>query len=249
MSSTRLSIEDLKALVQEDVEAVRFWQIRIDELRKDFEKGNIPKGNELSGISTRLRTTGRHLIQRIEQIETQKNRTATDRDMLQQLEARVGAHDLLRSKLTELERDIRTWLHQNEMRGAEQSQRYSNPAYSGRQRSEDKPATPSAKRSSSSSSKSTTTSIETNVSESIGAMPDPVRSTTSAGNDQHYGENDGKDVRSKGEQGEANRKPSIGRSDWPILYRILDIDPKTPEYLFKATLDEYASRFSCCLEN
>lgn len=107
MSSAGLSIADLKSLIQRDILACEHIQIRIDELRDVILAGKtIADANALDSMETEGRKMLRDLLSRIDAIEGQAtDLTATDREMLQALNARQVVCDKQVMQLAEL-RDL-----------------------------------------------------------------------------------------------------------------------------------------------
>ncbi|KAK5126240.1 hypothetical protein LTR85_010475 [Meristemomyces frigidus] len=89
MSSAGLSIADLKDLVQQDIQDSQQMQSHIDELRTVIAEGRtIPDVHALQDLESKGRKMLKDLIIRIDKIEDQDSLTATDREMLQALNAR-----------------------------------------------------------------------------------------------------------------------------------------------------------------
>ncbi|KAK5135058.1 hypothetical protein LTR08_005718 [Meristemomyces frigidus] len=106
MSSAGQGIADLKDLVQRDIKASEDLQARIDELRIMISEGKtITNANALGDIETEGRRMLKDLIRRINQIEDQPSIEATDREMLQALNARQVVCDKQVMQLAEL-RDL-----------------------------------------------------------------------------------------------------------------------------------------------
>lgn len=95
------SIADLKALIKRDVEASKELQTRLEQLRQDIKDGKkLPKKKiDLMEISNKDMT--KDLVLRIEQIEA-TDMAATDREMLQALNARLAVCDVQAMQLAEL---------------------------------------------------------------------------------------------------------------------------------------------------
>lgn len=108
------SIADLRALAERDLEASNELQVRIERLRKDIADGKkLPKKKiDLMEVSNKDMT--KELVTRIEQIEANTT-TATDREMLQALNARLTVCDIQAMRLAELrelEREARGDKHE-----------------------------------------------------------------------------------------------------------------------------------------
>lgn len=89
MTSAGFNIADLKDLVQQDIQASHELQTRIDELRARIAEGKtITDANAISDLESKGRKMLKDLIVRIDKIEDQPSLTATDREMLQALNAR-----------------------------------------------------------------------------------------------------------------------------------------------------------------
>lgn len=225
MCSAGLSIEDLRQLVKKDLAASNELQDRIDQIRAS---GVPPNSKELSLMGVEHKQIGRDLVFRIDQIEQQKNLTAADRNMLQALTARLGVHDLQSARIAELgdSRTPKEWLE------AEVVPKIVRPSFKTR--------------SESSHSQNQTAAKTQPLLEPVLAPSEAFKSEAEVSalmplypRDESDVEDEDQDNASV-EDGSSDDEEEyeFDKSSWPLLYRILDIDPDTPDYLFHEKLDK-----------
>lgn len=99
MSSTPASIEELRAAAKQDLAASNELQARIDQLRSGGPEATTSTG--LTLMQQQHKEIGWNLIRDIDLIEDNGNLTATDRTMLQALNAHLAVHDLQTARLAE----------------------------------------------------------------------------------------------------------------------------------------------------
>ena len=242
MSSTGESIANLKELAKEDLKASNEVQARIDQLWKDAQEGKKPDIMELNLMGSDHKRIGADLVRRIEQIESQEKISATDREMLQALTARLGAHDLQRARLAQFQHvqyDVRGEIPP-EFLEVGHSSGHATPLTKGRRMPTTTQPTLHPWVGVDSTSASTPISHQASTaaaadSRDIGAseyaMPKPhAAQVTNASEEEDEGS-----VYSRDED-EDRKELEVDKSSWPLLYRIMDIDPGTPDYLFRDEL-------------
>lgn len=236
ISPAGVSIGDLRELVKTDLRASNELQQRIDQLHEDANEGRSPSINQaLMGIEHKR--IGKDLVLHIEQIEAQGDLAKDDREMLQQLTARLAIHDLQSARLAQY-RDLQ--LAGGRQRPREWLETEKHPS--------------EAQPSSSRKRRSTNTEpilepwagLNTSPSSTVTPQPMPAGTTTEdvfpkrstfAGEQAEYDEDGDSDSDDQAEY--YDEEPNVNKSTWPLLYRIIGIDPETPEYLFGAELDRY----------
>ncbi|KAK3715583.1 hypothetical protein LTR37_007071 [Vermiconidia calcicola] len=226
MSSPGINIADLRELVKKDIAASNNLQRRIDSLQASIAAGENPSPDTTSLMNNEHKRIGKDLVLRIEQIEDQKSVEATNRTMLQELTARLGVHDLLTARLAEY-RDL--LLSREEGRRGEWLDHEDKPSGSGSM---------AKGRRRSSNTKPTLQPWVGMGSPPPRATPTmPVSSATAGGWNQVQDQADTYDEEEQFEDEEEEEDTAIDKATWPLLYRIMDVDPKTPAHLFQAELD------------
>lgn len=223
ISSAGLSIADLKTLVMKDLEASNELQTRIDQLRKDVAEGEQqPDQRQVSLMGEEQKRIGKDLVLRIEQIEEQNTLTPTDREMLQALNSRLAMHDLQRMRLAEygdLQRKPEEWLAYEKLPKDARMATDATPLAA--------PGSPTAPLAPSAESRS-----EPSHDSAPDAETTPASYATRC--EQHEEEDD--DGYVSNDDAASDEESEVHKSDWPLLYRIVDVDPATPAYLFEHVL-------------
>ncbi len=215
-------MEDLRALVQKDIAASNELQARIDRLQQQLLDGEQPNLDQTSLMSDEHKSIGRDLILRIDQIEGQERLDATDRMMLQALTARLAVHDLQSARLAEY-RDLqlrdgdemtREWIRHDVEVLAENRRRADSevdkwfPEYDG------------------------------GVVVEIPSPPATSKSAKSGLNRETDASIPEIHVEDADQDNDDSSSTSPASKEWPLLYQIMGIDPKTPDDRFKQELDE-----------
>lgn len=237
-SSAGLNIEDLRELVKKDLDASNELQNRIDRIRKYAAAGEKPDSTEVSLVGVEHKQIGRDLVSRIEQIEQQKDLMAADRNMLQVLTARLGVHDLQSARIAELGDLLapQEWLRAEELpKGVKPSHKARTGSYGTQsgtsalnQAAESGQTSPAAQ-----SPESATASCQDRDVEAESPTSLPVMAT---GINYVEDEDDLSDEYEIVHEDE--EEPEVDKLSWPLLYRILDIDPDTPGHLFSDRLNK-----------
>ncbi|KAM0717418.1 hypothetical protein Q7P37_007270 [Cladosporium fusiforme] len=189
--------DEMKALIAQDLAASNDLAGRITRLRQDISEGKTlpPKKIDLMERSNKDMT--KDTLLRIEKIEEAREISATDREMLQALNARLAVCDLQTMRLAEL-RDLETAARgekKREFLEAETNETETplSPKHAGEVAPEEKYAS-------------------TPDTHAI----DQCSSTGEHGADSY-----------RGDTTEEEEDPEIDQSSWPLLYRILSVDPST----------------------
>lgn len=237
MSSAGSNIEDLRQLVQKDLKASNDLQDRIDRLREAVAAGERPSDAEFGLFGVEHKAIGRDLVHRMEQIEEQKDLTAADRNMLQALTARLGVHDLQSARIAELG-DL---LVKNEWLKAEDPPRGTEPSSKTRVASTDSQvSTFQQNQEAIHEQKPTIEPLLELVSDSSRSSQSSELTAGSSLNSPlamdswHLIEDD--DFNNNPVE-EDNDESTADKSSWPLLYRILNIDPNTPDHVFNYELE------------
>ena len=192
---------ELRSLIAQDLAASNELATRITQLRQDIEDGKLlpPKKVDLMEQSNKDMT--KDLVARVEKIESAANLDATNREVLQALNARLAVCDLQAMRLAEL-RDL-----EFVFRGTKE------PEFL------DAEAGPSA-------------TVESE--EELSAGHGPVRKTKEEENfvfvpreQDAESSLDGSNFGDEKPGSEYSDEPQIDKSEWPLLYRIVNVDPET----------------------
>ncbi|KAK3718723.1 hypothetical protein LTR37_004942 [Vermiconidia calcicola] len=229
MSSTGINIADLRDLVKKDIAASNDLQRRIDALQASIAAGENPSTDTTSLMNNEQKRIGKDLVLRIEQIEDQKSVEATDRTMLQELTARLGVHDLLTARLAEY-RDLllsreegrsREWVDEGGAKGkGRRGSSNTQPTLQPWVGMGSPPPRATAVQSPTVPSSSATAGGWTQVQ-------DQMDTGGTCDEEEQF----------EDEEEEEDTATATDKSTWPLLYRIMDVDPKTPTHLFQAELD------------
>jgi hypothetical protein len=199
MTPHETSTEELRALMARDLAASNELADRISQLRIDIAESKAlpPKKVDLMERSNKDMT--KDLVSRVERIESASELDATDREMLQALNARLAVCDLQAMRLAEL-RDVEVTA-----RSTKQMQTLVPEAKSGAD------------------------VAEHDAGEHV-AYAD-VEDADSA-------EHDSGSTFASETGSEYSDEPEIDKSNWPLLYRIVDIDPDTLNRDIEPMLDK-----------
>lgn len=193
--SQETNMEDLKALIARDLAASNELADRISQLRIDIAEGKPLPSKKVDLMERSNKDMTKDLVSRVEKIESAPDLDATDREMLQALNARLAVCDLQAMRLAEL-RDVEV------------------TARSTMQKQHDEPnAKPEAK----SDVKSDVAASENDVDEHLAHVKDE---------DEGIGENDSDSASASETHSEYSDEPEIDKSNWPLLYRIMDVEPE-----------------------
>jgi len=190
--SHETNTKELQALIARDLAVSNELADRISQLRLDIAEGKAlpPKKVDLMERSNKDMT--KDLVSRVEKIESAPALDATDREMLQVLNARLAVCDLQAMRLAEL-RDVEV------------------SARSTMQKESLEPEAESAE-----------DAVEIDAGE-VAAHGDDGDEDEA----EESEENDSDSASAARTSSEYSEEPEIDKSNWPLLYQIMDIDPET----------------------
>jgi len=241
MSLTSGSTAELKELIKNDIGQIHRYQARIDQLRQDIKDGKgSAKGHVLGDIMSESKKPSKELARRINTIEDKPKLDATDREYLQVLNARQFVWDRHNMQIAELN-DL---MYQGRTGTIHTAADDEAPANTDQQSSEGKVSPKHVNKGETGFSMSSADIQE--VEEEMLAGSYPARASTmhaplDAGDgdvskkDQQAPETehvDGGDHEADDELGdhdedEEDEDWEPDEPSWPILYQIMDVDPKT----------------------
>ncbi|OQO01605.1 hypothetical protein B0A48_12641 [Cryoendolithus antarcticus] len=210
-------LTDLRALIAADVAASNALQTRIAQLEDDLAAGKSLPDKKVDLMERSNKDIVRDLVARLESIEGSANLTATDREMMQALNARLAVCDLLAMRLAKL-RDL-----EFQARGTQEFLEVE--------------ALPASR----SKSKSTAKPHEEDVEPLLRPATPEDRNAKQAEEDEgadeelptsHDTAEDDEEV-----QAESDEEAEPDKSTWPLLYQIIDVDPRTEDGDFKQACD------------
>jgi hypothetical protein len=193
--SQETNTAELKALIARDLAASNELAERISQLRIDIAEGKPlpPKKVDLMEKSNKDMT--KDLVSRVEKIESASPLDATDREMLQALNARLAVCDLQAMRLAEL-RDVEVTARSTMKKEAVEPE-----------------VKPDA------------VTVEQDADEHVAHVEE----------EEETGENDSDSATASGTHSEYSE---IDKSHWPLLYRIMDIDPETLDSEIKPMVEK-----------
>lgn len=221
MSLTGTNTAELRELIKQDIEDSRELQIQIDKLQYDLEQGNAPRDDNVLGpIESQSKKMSKELARRIEEIEDIPQKSASDREFLQALNARQVAWD---RQILQI-REMADLIYEARTRG------YGEAADSLREEETDKEQLLSAPGPSAAVLETGSTGSEeagSNTSEcGSGSVADGPEEAVYDNELQQSNEDVGYDEDFVNyEADEEDIEPD--KSKWPLCYRVLDIDPET----------------------
>jgi hypothetical protein len=174
--------EELRALMARDLAASNELADRISQLRIDIAEGKPMPSKKVDLMERSNKDMTKDLVNRVEKIESASELDATDREMLQALNARLAVCDLQAMRLAEL-REVEFSARSTKQKGAPE------PA-----------------------AESDASAAEHNAGEHTTHVADEDEAAS------EYESDTGS---------EYSDEPEIDKSDWPLLYRIMDVDPDT----------------------
>jgi hypothetical protein len=193
--SRETSTSDLKSLIAADLAASNELAARITQLRLDIADGKPLPDKKVDLMERSNKDMTKDLVSRVEKIESSADALdATDREMLQALNARLAVCDLQAMRLAEL-RDVEVMARSTQQKASEQDE----------------------------------VKLEKSVAEPeeevVGERkPHDEKDVEEVGEHDSISASDSKDEDSGSEYFE---ECEIDKSGWPLLYRIMDVDPDT----------------------
>ena len=198
-SSHETNTAELKARIARDLAASNELADRISQLRIDIAGGKPLPSKKVDLMERSNRDTTKELVNRVEDIESAAALDATDREMLQALNARLAVCDLQAMRLAEL-RDVEV---------------------TARSTMKKEPAEPEMK------------------SQVDGTEHDADdHSVLVEGGDEETGENDSDSASDSEAPSEYSDEAEIDKNNWPLLYKIMDVDPETLDRDIESMLEK-----------
>ncbi|KAK6442881.1 hypothetical protein LTR95_000896 [Oleoguttula sp. CCFEE 5521] len=196
------SLTDLRALIVVDITASNSLQARIAQLEDDLAAGKSIPDKKVNLMERSNKDIVRDLVARLEQIEGLDNLTATDREMMQALNARLAVCDLHAMRLAKL-RDL-----EFQARGTQEFlEAEALPAPRSKSKSTAKPQQEDLEPLLRPATPEEATQTHTDEDEEA----DEELPTS------HHTAEDGEE-----EQAEAEEEAEPDKSTWPLLYQIID---------------------------
>jgi hypothetical protein len=191
---------ELKALIARDLAASNELAERISQLRIDIADGKPLPSKKADLMERSNRDMTKELVGRVEKIESASELDATDREMLQAINARLAVCDLQAMRLAEL-RDVQV---------------------TARSTMKKEPAEPETK--------SEVGASEHDADEHSAHVEDE---------DEDTGDNDSDSASNSEAHSEYSEEPEIDKSNWPLLYQIMDVDPETLDRDMEPILEKW----------
>lgn len=214
------STAELRSLTARDLAASNDLATRIAQLRQDIAEGKPLPTRKIDIMERSNKDMARELMNRIEKIESSAKLDPTDREMLQALNARLTVCDLQTMRLAEL-RDL-------EIAARKKSQDSQKPESENGECVEELPTTaPSALRQR--QRQGDTSLAKTGHGASIAHDTD-----VEPNSEGQHSDNEEASQEDDEEDSEADE------SEWPLLYRILGVDPKTSAGDMSSAVDRYS---------
>lgn len=198
-SSHETNTAELKALIARDLAASNELADRISQLRIDIAGGKPLPSKKVDLMERSNRDMTKELVNRVEKIESAAALDATDREMLQALNARLAVCDLQAMRLAEL-RDVEV---------------------TARSTMKKEPAEPETK--------SQVGGTEHDADDHSALVED---------GDEDTGENDSDSAPDSEAPSECSDEAEIDKSNWPLLYKIMDVDPETLDRDIESMLEK-----------
>jgi len=198
-------IADVQSLIARDLAASNELASRITQLRQDIARGKPQPSKKVDLLERSNKDMTKELVLRVESIESASagNPEAIDREMLQVLNARLAVCDLQAMRLAEL-RDLEFTARGSRERTYLEAEVVEGSKTVGHELEEELAIGGSSNRA--------VDGLECNTKE-----PKPYNDTS-----RDSFENSEEDATS-----EDFEEPAIDKSAWPLLYRIMSVDPDT----------------------
>lgn len=216
MSSPKPNLTEIRALIQQDLLASNELATPITQLRQDIADGNPPSSKSIAIMDNFNKDRARQIYSLIEDITEIEEKSVEDRELLQALTARQVICDRHGKQLAEL-RDL-----EFEARG-EREEVVLRPSESPPQ--QERTLSPQAGLSGASSQ------VDLDLHADDAGLPSSAQGEDTASGHVDQGDTAVQDL---GKEKEA--EPDL-TSSWPLLYRILNIHPETPQDRFKPACD------------
>lgn len=185
------NMEELKALIARDLAAFNELADCISQLRIDIAEGKPLPTKKVDLMERSNKDMTKDLVSRVEKIESAPDLDATDREMLQTLNARLAVCDLQAMRLAEL-RDVEVTARSTMKKETMVSEAKAD-------------------------AKADVAVPEHDADERLAHVEDEYEGT---------GENDSDAASGSETRSEYSDEPKIDKSNWPLLYQIMDVDPE-----------------------
>lgn len=208
MSSHETNTAELRSLISRDLAASNELADRISKLRIDIAEGKPLPDKKVDIMERSNKDMTKDIVSRVEKIESAAPLDATDREMLQALNARLAVCDLQAMRLAEL-RDVEFMARSTQQEKA---------ALRPEAKFDSKPDKDAAEHGAKPGSKPDEDSEKQNADEHAIVDNDEAEGTSEFDSDSASASETGS---------EYPDEPEIDRSEWPLLYQIVDVDPNT----------------------
>jgi hypothetical protein len=188
---------ELKALIALVFLASNELADRISQLRIDIAEGKPLPSKKVDLMERSNKDMKKDLVSRVEKIESAPDLDATDREMLQALNARLAVCDLQAMRLAEL-RDVEVSARSTMKKEALEVE-----------------------------GKSDRGAVENDVDDHSAHIDDADEHAAHAEDEEETGENDSDSASASETHSEYSDEPEIDKSHWPLFYQIMDVDPDT----------------------
>jgi hypothetical protein len=188
---------ELKALIALVFLASNELADRISQLRIDIAEGKPLPSKKVDLMERSNKDMKKDLVSRVEKIESAPDLDATDREMLQALNARLAVCDLQAMRLAEL-RDV-------EVSARSTMKKEALEVEGKRERG----------------------AVENDVDDHSAHIDDADEHAAHAEDEEETGENDSDSASASETHSEYSDEPEIDKSHWPLFYQIMDVDPDT----------------------
>jgi hypothetical protein len=210
--SRETNTAELKSLIAADLAASNELADRISQLRIDIAEGKPLPSKKVDLMERSNKDMTKDLVSRVEEIESAPDLDSTDREMLQALNARLAVCDLQAMRLAEL-------------RGVEVSARST------------------MKKEALEVEGKAGGGVEEDVAEENAAQVDDAdeHAARVEDEDQETGENESDSTSASATHSEYSDEPEIDKSNWPLLYQIMDVDPEVLDRDIEPLLNKYVT--------
>jgi hypothetical protein len=188
---------ELKALIALVFLASNELADRISQLRIDIAEGKPLPSKKVDLMERSNKDMKKDLVSRVEKIESAPDLDATDREMLQALNARLAVCDLQAMRMAEL-RDVEVSARSTMKKEALEVE-----------------------------GKSDRGAVENDVDDHSAHIDDADEHAAHAEDEEETGENDSDSASASETHSEYSDEPEIDKSHWPLFYQIMDVDPDT----------------------
>jgi hypothetical protein len=199
------NLAEMHSLIARDLAASNELATRIAQLRQDIAEGKPPPPRKVDLLERSNKDMTKELVLRVERIDNLPDGSleATDREMLQALNDRLAVCDLQAMRLAEL-RDLEFTARNTKERAYLEAEVNGGAKVAGQELEEELKIGHASKDA---------------IDELNRTTKEPKYHNDSPHNDSENSEEDS--------NSEDLDEPAIDKSAWPLLYRIMDVDPGT----------------------